>query len=78
METKDILKYFLENSNDRANFLQYCLASNSVLEWFGRTVRGNKKIEQFFRYDILPQYEQNFTTALPCQPFENKPTHFDT
>lgn len=78
MDTNDILNRFIENCNDQANYLQYCLASNSVLEWFGRTIRGNKQIEQFFRYDILSQYEQNFTTALPSQPFETKPAHFAT
>lgn len=78
MDAKYVLKNFIDRCNDRADYLQYSLSSNSVLEWFGRTLRGNKKIEQYFRYDIWPQYEQQFSTAVECEAFETKPSHMQT
>ena len=78
MEPKDVLKSFIDTCDDRGHFLQYNLASNCVLEWFGRTFRGRKKIEQYYRYDVWPQYEHNFTTATICDPIETKATHLQT
>lgn len=75
MDAKDVLKYFVEKCDDRDDHFECNLASNAVLDWFGRTLRGNKAIEHFLRYDVWPQYEQNFATAAPCEPIETKPTH---
>lgn len=78
MDAKDVLKNFIDCCSDRADCLQYNLSSNSCLEWFGRTFRGNKKIEQYYRYDIWPQYEHSFVTAVTCEAFETKPAHLQT
>lgn len=76
MDAKDVLKGFIDNCN--ANYLHYTLSSNAVLEWFGRTFRGNKKIEQYLRQEIWPQYAQNFSVAVTCEAFEVKPSHMET
>lgn len=73
-----MLKHFIESSNERAQYFQCSLASNAVLDWFGRNFRGNKRIDQYLRYEIWPQYEQNFTSATPCEPIEAKPSHIST
>lgn len=78
MDVKDVLKGFVDNCNERANYFQYTLSSNAVLEWFGRTFRGNKKIEQYLRYEIWPQYAQHFSVAVNCAAFEVKPSHLET
>lgn len=75
MDPKDILKLYIDSCNDRSDYFQCNLASNSVLDWFGRTFKGSKKIEQYLRFDVWPQYEQNFTNAAVCDPIENKATH---
>lgn len=75
MDSNRALSYFMDLSNDRRDFFRYNLASNAVLEWFGRTIRGNEGIEHFLRYDVWPQYEQNFVTASTCDPIETKTTH---
>lgn len=78
MEPNDVLKYFIDSCNDRSQYFQCSLASNAVLDWFGRSFRSNKKIEQYLRYEIWPQYEQNFTNAIPCGPIETKSSHSQT
>ena len=73
MNPNDVLKEFLESDD-----LQYNLASNSVLEWFGRTIKGPKRILNFLKYDIKLEYEPSFHKASECVPFEVKPTHLTT
>lgn len=75
MEANQVLSQFMEMCRERNDFFRYNLASNAVLEWFGRTMRGNEKIEHFLRYDVWPQYDQNFVAASTCAPIETKPTH---
>lgn len=78
MDANQVLSHFMELASDRSDFFRYNLASNAVLEWFGRTFRGNENIEHFLRYDVWPQYDQQFLAATVCDPFENKPTHEQT
>lgn len=75
MEAKDVLSHFMEMCHSRNEFLRYNLASNAVLDWFGRTIQGNKCIERFLQCDVWPQYEQNFVAAVACDPIESRPTH---
>lgn len=74
MDPKDVLKHYIESYNDRTTNL----ASNAVMDWFGRTFRGNKNIEQYFRLEVWPQYDQNFTAAVACEPIEHKPPHMQS
>lgn len=75
MEPKDVLSYFMEICQTRNEYFQYNLASNAVLDWFGRTIKGNECIERFLRCDVWPQYEQNFVAAVKCGPIETRSTH---
>lgn len=75
MDVKDVLKQFIEKCEERDGRFQCNLASNAILDWFGRTLRGSKAIEQYLRYDVWPQYDQNFVTCTSCEPIESKPTH---
>lgn len=45
----EVLKKFTDLCNNHSELLQHNLASNSVLEWFGRTFRGGKTIHQYYR-----------------------------
>lgn len=74
MEAKDVLSHFMEMCHSR-EFNGYSLASNAILDWFGRTIKGNKCIEQFLQCDVWPQYEQNFIAAVACDPIETRTTH---
>lgn len=38
----------------------------------------NIKFYHPFRYELRQQYEQNFTEAIHCLPFECKPSHKKT
>lgn len=78
MDPKDVLKYYVDSCNDRADYFQFNLASNAVMDWFGRTLRGNRNIEQYLRCDVWPQYDQNFTAAVVCEPIETKPAHMQS
>lgn len=75
MDASRVLSRFMELSNERSDFLHYNLASNAVMDWFGRTLRGSERIDNFLRYDVWPQYDQNFVVATTCEPIETKPTH---
>lgn len=78
MDSSQALSYFMDLSNDQRDFFRYNLASNAVLEWFGRTIRGNEKIQNFLRHEVWPQYEQSFVSGSVCDPIETKPTHEQT
>lgn len=78
MDAKDVLSFFMECCSERNENIRYNLASNAVLDWFGRTIRGHKDVEHFLRNEIWPQYEQNFATATTCEPIETRPTHEKT
>ena len=75
MEAKDVLAHFMEMCHGQNEFFQQSLASNAVLDWFGRTIQGNKCIERFLQCDVWPQYEQNFVAAVTCDSIETRPTH---
>lgn len=75
MEAKEVLSTFVELCQNRSEYFQYNLASNAVLDWFGRTIKGSECIERFLRCDVWPQYEQNFVAAVTCGAIETRPTH---
>lgn len=75
MEAKDVLSQYMEMCQDQNEYFQYSLASNAVLDWFGRTIKGNNCIQRFLQCDVWPQYEQNFVAAVPCDSIETRPTH---
>lgn len=80
MDALEVLSHFMRYSGggEHSDFFPHSLASNAVLDWFGRTIRGRKHIAQFLRQDIWPQYDQRFAAAVVCDPIESKPTHEQT
>lgn len=78
MDALEVLACFKRYSTEAREYFQHSLASNAVLDWYGRTIRGRKNIEQFLRQDIWPQYEQKFPAATSCAAIETKPTHEQT
>lgn len=75
MEAKDVLTNFMESCHSRDVYFKYNLASNAVLDWFGRTIKGEQSIQRFFECDVWPQYEQNFAAAMTCDPIEKRQSH---
>lgn len=53
------------------------LASNAVLDWFGRTFWGRTSIGSFFRNTQL-KYDHEITSSESTSPFENRSAHFST
>lgn len=75
MEARDVLTNFMESCHNRNDCFQYKLASNAVLDWFGRTIKGDQSVQRFLACDVWPQYEQNFIAAVQCDPIETRSTH---
>lgn len=67
----------LLNTGLRQNELQNVLASNVVLDWFGRTVSGQQKVVNFY-LNSNNQYEHHMTNTESTQSFEDRSTHNQT
>ncbi|XP_055371217.1 uncharacterized protein LOC129605460 [Condylostylus longicornis] len=78
MEPEKVFLDFLNLCTDHAGHLQYQLANNAILEWFGRTIRGKEKIKNFVRYELSQEYEHQFNNWKIVDPFEVRPSHFET
>ncbi|XP_055843331.1 uncharacterized protein LOC129910094 [Episyrphus balteatus] len=78
-EVKNALAKYLELFTSHSNFFKFFIAQNGVLEWFGRSIKGNTKIHDYLRYEVCSQYDHLFfENAEPCEPFECKSTHMET
>ncbi|CAO1366541.1 unnamed protein product [Diamesa serratosioi] len=53
------------------------MASNGLVEWFGRSIKTNVKIADFFLNTNI-KYEHNIMAIKQCEPFEERPSHFNT
>ncbi|KAG5676884.1 hypothetical protein PVAND_006688 [Polypedilum vanderplanki] len=76
MSDEEILNIFLNAISSR-NELQNVLASNAVLEWFGKTFQGRNDIVNFYT-GTLHQYQHILTNIEQTLPFENRTTHLST
>lgn len=78
-ELTNALSKYLELFTAHSNFFKFFIAQNGVLEWFGRTIKGNQKIHDYLRYEVCSQYDHLFfENAEQCEPFEYKSTHLET
>lgn len=78
-EVNNALATYLELFTSHSNFFKFFIAQNGVLEWFGRTIKGNHKIHDYLRYEVCSQYDHLlFENAQACEPFESKSTHLET
>lgn len=57
--------------------LDNILASNSVVDWFGRTIKGRQNIVNFF-LDSNVIYEHSFSSVETTQAFEDRKSHMTT
>ena len=61
----------------RQKELQNVLASNVVLDWFGRTLTGKQRVVDFY-LNSNNIYEHFLKNVESAQPFENRSTHIKT
>lgn len=71
-----VMNAFL-NVGLRQKQLPTLLASNVVLDWFGRTLSGKQRVIDFY-LNSNNIYEHNVTSVETTQPFENRSTHMIT
>lgn len=67
----------LLNIGLRQRELNNVLASNCVLDWFGRTLKGRSKVVNFY-LNSNNCYEHSMSNAETIEPFEERSTHLST
>lgn len=67
----------LINVGLRQKELQNVLASNVVLDWFGRTLSGKQRVVDFY-LNSNNVYEHHLTNTETVQAFEERLTHMTT
>uniref|UniRef100_A0A1A9X4J9 Uncharacterized protein n=1 Tax=Glossina brevipalpis TaxID=37001 RepID=A0A1A9X4J9_9MUSC len=76
--SKVLAKYlglFQQNTFD----FKYHFAPNSVIDWYGRTIRGANKIHDYLRHEISSHYDHiEFLEPFSCGPIETKTSHMRT
>ncbi|XP_058985646.1 uncharacterized protein LOC101901046 [Musca domestica] len=78
-EARDVLTKYLELFQQSSIDFKYHLAPNSVIDWYGRTVRGANKIHDYLRHEVNNQFEHTeFLDAEVCGPIETKTSHMRT
>lgn len=78
MNPLDALQKYIELCSSSISMLQDHLGDNSVMDFYGRTIRGKQKIQGFVKYEMGQQYQHKFSKATISGPIEVKPTHFST
>lgn len=61
----------------RQRELEGILASNCVLDWFGRTLTGRSKVVNYY-LNSNNSYEHSMTNAETIEAFEERSTHLST
>ncbi|XP_073833621.1 uncharacterized protein [Musca autumnalis] len=78
-EVQEVLAKYLELFQQSSIDFKYHLAPNSVIDWYGRTVRGANKIHDYLRHEVNSQFEHTeFVDAEVCGPIETKTSHMRT
>jgi hypothetical protein len=77
MANHEIALNALLNIGLRQRELEGVLASNCVLDWFGRTLSGRSKVVNYF-FNSNNCYEHSMTNAETIEAFEERSTHFST
>ncbi|XP_075158510.1 uncharacterized protein LOC142231758 [Haematobia irritans] len=79
-EVREVLDKYLELFHQSSSIdIKYHLAPNSVIDWYGRTVRGANKIHDYLRHEVISQYEHvDFSEPEVCSPIETKTSHMRT
>ncbi|TMW44412.1 hypothetical protein DOY81_010509, partial [Sarcophaga bullata] len=78
-EVHEVLNKYLELFQQNSIAFKYYLAPNSVIDWYGRTVRGANKIHDYLRHEIYNNFDHiEFTEPNKCGPIETKTSHMRT
>lgn len=75
-DAKLAVNVFLKQGLKRRE-LNNILASNSVVDWFGRTIKGRQNIVNFFLNSNVI-YEHRFSSVETTQAFEDRNSHMTT
>ena len=77
MANHEIALNALFNTGLRQKELDNVLASNCVLDWFGRTVTGRAKVINYY-LNSNNSYEHSMSSAETIDAFEERTTHMST
>ncbi|KAI9585197.1 uncharacterized protein LOC119632823 [Glossina fuscipes] len=71
-------KYLALFGQGRCDF-KYYFAPNSIIDWYGRTIRGVNKIHNYLRHEVSRHCEHvGFLQPVSCAPIERRTTHMLT
>lgn len=77
MASPDLAINTLLDTGLRNRNLDKVLASNCVVDWFGRTFIGQRRITEFYQ-NSNSTYEHAMTTVISTEAFEERPYHLLT
>ncbi|XP_023291734.2 uncharacterized protein LOC111675238 [Lucilia cuprina] len=78
-EVREVLNKYLELFQQNSIEFKYFLAPNSVIDWYGRTIRGANKIHDYLRHEIHNNFDHTeFLEPHKCAPIETKTSHMRT
>lgn len=75
MASHDLAIDTLLDTGFRQRKLDEVLASNCVIDWFGRTFNGQHRVIEFYQNAT---YEHAMTTVNSTEAFEERPNHLLT
>ncbi|KAG5873210.1 hypothetical protein JTB14_019518 [Gonioctena quinquepunctata] len=73
-EAKTFGEFYVDKLENHKNLFKYYLAENVVLDWFGQTIRGEKKVNDFLK-KTLASVNHLFSDALPAKEIGFRDTH---
>nr|XP_023030178.1 uncharacterized protein LOC111518069 [Leptinotarsa decemlineata] len=73
-EAKTFGEFYINKIENHKNLFKYYLADNVVLDWFGQTVRGDKKVNEFLK-KTLASVNHLLSDAVPAKKIGFRDTH---
>ncbi|CAH1973439.1 unnamed protein product [Acanthoscelides obtectus] len=67
-------EFYIDKMENHRNTLQYYLCENVVLDWFGKTVKGDKTVSAFLK-KTLASVNHIMTDAVPVKKIGFRDTH---
>lgn len=72
-----VLKIFVNSCNGNYHKYSSPFASNAVIDWFGRTIKGQSNIIKYYN-NSSTTYEHELYNIETCDAIEERPTHIST
>lgn len=72
-EAQEFIDFYI-NAVENKNCIRHNLAEDVTLDWFGRTIRGEKNVLSFFKSDIS-QIKHFLNNAVPAEKIGFRDTH---